>query len=138
MQNIDFDYFCNNWKSIEYNGSNITIYYDYVENNDLHNKLVDDNGWSFNEFIIMEYVIKKCEILEYIYNYPCVKDFIKRSIGDFEYFSANDYVCARFYNTNESLQYIAKYYGYNLSPMQLVTPNLYNSLYFAIAKYKEL
>lgn len=81
--------------------------------NNLQNILKDDDHMYFYEFIVIEYVIKKCKLLEYIYNYSCIKDFIKRSVGDFEYCTGFDYYCARFLNTNESLQYVAKYYGYD-------------------------
>lgn len=66
----------------------------------------------FYEFIVKEYIIKKCVYLEYIFDIPKIKDFIDRVIGSFKMCLHNDYIYNRFYMTDDSFKYMGKYYDY--------------------------
>jgi hypothetical protein len=112
----DIVIFLNNSRKIEYTKDNIRKYLCIVDEIDYNKHLVDNDAcivsYYFYEYIFIEYCAKKLCFLDCIYDLIYIEDIARRVVGGFESCVSMDYVCNRFYMTDESFNYIGKFYNY--------------------------
>lgn len=135
--NDEIEYFLNNSRDIEYTKDNVRRYLCIVHEIGYDEHLADNNcalePYYFYEYIFIEYCVKKLCFLEHIYDLPYIEDIARRVVGGFEYCVGKDYICNRFDMTDESFNYIGKFYDYKFE--QIVCEDNYNITNNALLKY---
>lgn len=135
--NDEIEYFLNNSRNIEYTKDNVRSYLCIVDEIGYDKHLADNNcalePYYFYEYIFIKYCVKKLCFLEYIYDLPYIEDIARRVVGGFERCVGMDYSCNRFDMTDESFDYIGKFYNHKFE--QIVCEDNYNITNKALLKY---